>query len=192
MGTEQEMMVMVGQLISNGIAATYPYHNFNHTLYVYEKAIEIATHEKCSASELRLLKAAALWHDAGYINVYNGHEEESCILAGKHLPYFGFTEAEISLICGMIMATKIPQAAHTLLEQIIADADLEYLGTDEAPVQAQQLFEELRMLNPYLTEESWNRTQIFFLENHQFFTSFCKQHREPIKQDYLNGLRPRL
>jgi hypothetical protein len=87
------------------------------------------------------------------------------------------------------MATKIPQTPHTILEQIIADADLEYLGTEQAPVQAQQLFEELRMLNPYLHEELWNATQVFFLEHHAFFTQYCKAYREPMKHDYLNGLK---
>jgi uncharacterized protein len=192
MDTEQPMMNFVKELINNSVAASYPYHNFNHTLYVYEKTIDIAAHEKCSATDLRLLKAAALWHDTGYVNIYYGHEEESCVLAKKQLPDFGFTKDEIYVICGMIMATKIPQTPHNLLEQIIADADLEYLGTDEAPVQAQQLFEELRMLNPYLHEELWNQTQIFFLEHHSFFTNYCRQHREPAKHSYLNGLKMKL
>jgi predicted metal-dependent HD superfamily phosphohydrolase len=192
MDTEQRMMDFVEELINNSVAASYPYHNFNHTLYVYNKTLEIAAHEKCSASDLRLLKAAALWHDTGYINIYYGHEEESCVQAQKYLGDFGFNKDEIYVICGMIMATKIPQTPHNLLEEIIADADLEYLGTNEAETQANQLFEELRMLNPYLHEELWNRTQIFFLEHHTFFTTFCKQHREQRKHEYLNGLKLKL
>jgi uncharacterized protein len=161
-------------------------------LYVYEKAVEIAGHEKCSTSDIRLLKAAALWHDTGYINIYYGHEEESCVLAKKHLPDFGFTKDEVYVICGMIMATKIPQTPHNLLEEIIADADLEYLGTNEAAKQANDLFEELRMLNPYLHEELWNRTQVFFLEHHHYFTGYCKEHKEPLKHQYLKGLKLKL
>jgi uncharacterized protein len=189
MGTEKEMMQLVETLINNSVAATYPYHNFHHTLYVYHKVLEIGAHEACNDEDLRLLKAAALWHDTGYIHTYYGHEEESCVQAQKYLPEFGFTADEVSVVCGMIMATKIPQTPRNLLEQILADADLEYLGTEEAPVQAQQLFEELRLLNPYLHEELWNRTQIFFLEHHQFFTNYCKQHRESVKHNYLNGLK---
>jgi HD superfamily phosphodiesterase len=192
MDTEQQMMNFVKELINNSVAASYPYHNFNHTLYVYEKAIEIARHEKCSAADLRLLKAAALWHDTGYINIYYGHEEESCVLAKKHLPEYNFSKDEIYVICGMIMATKIPQTPHNLLEEIIADADLEYLGTDEAEKQAQWLFEELRILNPYLHEELWNRTQVFFLDHHHFFTKFCKQTKDPVKFEYLKGLKMKL
>jgi uncharacterized protein len=189
MGTEQQMMAFVKELITNSVAGSYAYHNFNHTLYVYDKTLEIAAHENCSASDIHLLKAAALWHDSGYINIYYGHEEESCVQAQKHLPDFGFTKDEVSVICGMIMATKIPQTPHNLLEEIIADADLEYLGTNEAERQAQQLFEELKMLNPYLHEELWNRTQIFFLDHHHFFTNYCREQKEPQKLEYLNGLK---
>jgi ribonuclease HI len=78
------------------------------------------------------------------------------------------------------------------LEEIIADADLEYLGTDEAEKQAQWLFEELRVLNPYLHEELWKRTQVFFPDHHHFFTSYCKMHKESVKLQYLNGLKLKL
>ncbi|HMO32663.1 MAG TPA: HD domain-containing protein [Lacibacter sp.] len=189
MDTEKSMQSLVEELIGNSVAASYPYHNFNHTRYVLEKAVEIATHENCSAADLRLLKAAALWHDTGYINVYQGHEAESCLLARKFLPGFGFNEEELAAVCGMIMATQIPQTPRNLLEQILADADLEYLGTDEAETQAGQLLEELRRLNPQLDETAWNRLQISFLESHRFFTRYCREYREPARQDYLHRLK---
>ena len=35
---------------------------------------------------------------------------------------------DIEIICGIIMATKIPQRPKNYLEEIICDADLNYLG----------------------------------------------------------------
>jgi uncharacterized protein len=192
MDTDQRMIEFVKQLINNSIAATYRYHNFNHTFYVYEKALEIAAHEQCSAHSIRLLKAAALWHDTGYSNTYYRHEEESCALMQKQLPVFDFTANEIEAITGMIMATKIPQTAHNLLEEIIADADLEYLGSNTAEVQANWLFEEMHSMNPTLLEEQWNRTQIKFIEKHQYLTNYCKIAKEPAKASYLKGLKLKL
>ena len=189
MGTEQQMMQLVRDLINNSIASSYPYHNFQHTQYVFEKSMEIAAHENCSPADIRLLKAAALWHDTGYINTYENHEEESCVQAKIYLPDYGFNTDEINAICGMIMATKIPQTPYNRLEEIIADADLEYLGTNEAETQANLLFQELRNLNPGLHEEHWNQTQLLFLEQHHFFTSYCKTQKEPAKLEYLNSLK---
>jgi uncharacterized protein len=97
-------------------------------------------------------------------------------------------EADIELICGMIMATEIPQTPLTKLEQIVADADLEYLGTDEAAFKAELMYQELHNLNPSFAKAEWNRIQIDFLQNHSYFTSYCKKTKEPLKQEYLSSL----
>lgn len=175
-------------LLNTKIPATYYYHNYEHTLYVIDKVIEIGKHENCTEEEIKLLTTAALWHDTGYINTYKGHEEESCKLARQYLPGYGYVTDDIDKICGMIMATKIPQSPQNNLEEIIADADLEYLGTDEAGIKADLFFDELQSLNSLFTKAEWNQTQISFLQKHRYFTSYCKQNKEPVKQDYLGKL----
>ena len=175
-------------LLNDNLSMFYYYHNYEHTLYVLDKAIEIGQHENCTAKEMELLSAAALWHDTGYINTYAGHEEESCLLARQYLPEFEFSAEDITRICGMIMATKIPQSPQNKLEEIIADADLEYLGTENAGVKADLFFNELQHLNPSLTKAEWNQTQISFLQQHHYFTSFCKSNKEPLKAAYLSKL----
>jgi predicted metal-dependent HD superfamily phosphohydrolase len=153
-----------------------------------EKVLEIGKHENCTVKDLELLQTAALWHDIGYINIYKGHEEESCRLAAQFLPGYAYSNDDIDSICSLIMATKIPQSPKNKLEEIIADADLEYLGTGNAAVLANRLFHELKALNPLLTEEEWKHTEIRFLETHPYFTRFCKENKEHIKQDYLKSL----
>jgi len=86
------------------------------------------------------------------------------------------------------MATEIPQMPKTKLEEILADADLEYLGSSYFEIKADKLFNELQHLNPSLTGEEWNKAQISFLQKHHYFTGFCKENRESIKQMYLNKL----
>jgi len=183
-----EMQEFVITMLKQNLPTSYFYHNHQHTLDVMANAERIGKQEGISKKELQLLRAAALWHDTGYINTYNGHEDESCALAKKHLPDFGFKTTDIKLICGMIMATMVPQDPHTRLEEIIADADLQYLGTSDASAIAHQLFLELSSLNPSLTEKEWNNNQISFLKDHQFFTDYCRQKNEPQKQLYLQQL----
>jgi len=182
------MKEFVIDLLKKKISPFYYYHNCEHTLYVLEKVAEIAQQENCSAEEIKLLKTAALWHDIGFINVYNDHEEEGCEIAKKFLPGYGYSAEEINKICGMIMATKIPQSPKNKLEEIIADADLEYLGTNSAVETSTHLFMELRHLNPSLTKEKWNDIQISFLKQHHYFTVFCKKNSEPAKLLYLQAL----
>ena len=92
----------------------------------------------------------------------------------------------------MIMATKMPQSPQNKVEAILADADLEYLGTDSVEEKAENLYKELQHLNPALTKSQWLKTQISFLQAHRYFTRFCKENRQPAKQVYLNKLTNQL
>lgn len=188
MHIKKEMVDFVIQLLKNKIPKTYYYHNVEHTLYVMNNVQVIGRAEKCTHREIMLLKTAALWHDTGYINIYKGHEEESCKLSRKYLPGYGYNEKEIEMICGMIMATKIPNNPKNNLEDIIVDADLAYLGTEMAAKYANNLFKELHMLNPQLTKENWNKTEIDFLQSHRYYTNYCLKHRLPNKIAYLDSL----
>ena len=188
MHINKQMYDFVINLLKTKIPASYCYHNYEHHEYVINKAIEIGEQENCSEKELELLSAAALWHDTGYINTYKGHEEESCKLARQYLPGYGYTTNDIDMIVDMIMATKIPQSSKNKLEEIMADADLEYLGTGDAATKADLLYQELRSLDPALTQQQWNKTEISFLQQHRYFTTYCKQTKEPLKQAYLDKL----
>ena len=182
------MKAFVINMLKEKLPTNYCYHNYEHTLYVLEKAIEIGTNEGCTKEEIKLLSAAALWHDTGYINTYTGHEEASCLMAKKYLPEYGFSEEHVTKIVGMIMATKILQKPKNKLEEILADADLEYLGTIDAPKKAHLLFKELQVLTPLLNEVEWNKMQIAFLESHHYFTNYCKAKKDPLKKSYLKKL----
>ena len=61
--------------------------------------------------------------------VYKDHEETGVEIAGAILPHFDYTEEQIQKINELIMVTKLPPRPKNLLEQIICDADLDYLGT---------------------------------------------------------------
>jgi uncharacterized protein len=188
MQNKPPMKDFVIEMLKEKLPENYYYHNYQHTLYVVEKAIEIGTHEACTKYEIELLKVAALWHDTGYIHTYKGHEEESCFLAKKYLPSYGYSDTEITVINGMIMATKILQTPTNKLEEILADADLEYLGTDAATEIAHLLFKELQSLNPSLTAEAYNTLQINFLNSHHYFTNYCKINKDPLRNAYHKKL----
>jgi uncharacterized protein len=188
MQSKAEMKDFVISLLKDNLPESYYYHNYKHTLYVRQTAVEIGMNENCTGEELELLNAAALWHDTGYIRTYKNHEEESCRLARQYLPEYGYSTTDIEKICGMIMATKIPQSPKNKLEEILADADLEYLGTESFNASTNDLYRELKFINPDLSPEIWNQIQISFLKNHHFFTTFCKENKEPLKLDYLNQL----
>lgn len=164
------------------------YHGLHHTMDVLASAEVIGKDEKLDENEMLLLKVAVLYHDAGFVTVYRNHEEVGCEMVKSDLPKFGFSERDIEIVCGMIMATKIPQNPQNKLEYIIADADLEYLGTEDFERIGRTLFEEIKIYLGIESERQWNIIQVNFLKNHHYHTDFCKKNREARKQKNLEAI----
>lgn len=166
------------------------YHGIHHTLDVLKMAAEIAESEGVDEHNLLLLKTAAVYHDCGFIkNKHNGHEEVGCQIVREHLPGFGYEPTDIEVICSMIMATKIPQSPKNLLEEILCDADLDYLGRKDFFQIGRTLYQELHAYHLLNDEQAWNRLQVNFLSNHRFHTTTNKLLREPVKLRYLEDLK---
>ena len=165
------------------------YHNINHTLDVLEEAQRIATSENITDKrELYLLKLAALYHDCGFLKIYDGHEEVSCSIFKKDAADFDLTDEEIKFVEKLIMVTKITNVPHTKLEKIIRDADLDYLGRKDFSVISALLKKELMQLNMIANDSEWNKRQLTFLKNHHYHTKSSKDLREPLKQKNFQSL----
>ena len=165
------------------------YHGFHHVENVMQAAMMLAEELKLHPKDLLLLKTAVMLHDSGFIKTYSGHEEESILIGKEMLPSYGYSEEDIEKIAGMVRATKIPQLPHNTLENIIADADLEYLGTDKFDEISETLFKELMAFNFIQDRDQWNKIQVNFLSKHAYFTDFCKKYREPLKQLNLEKIK---
>ncbi|KEO71750.1 HD domain-containing protein [Anditalea andensis] len=165
------------------------YHNVAHTLHVLNKSIVFAHQQDVLPAELEVLKLAALYHDTGFMVQRFEHEQISCELARRDLKELGYETNVIDSICGIIMATKIPQQPQSNLEKILADADLEYLGTTDYDMRSECLFKEMKHFDTSIKMNDWIKFQIDFLEKHSFHTEFCINVLEPIKQLNLNKLK---
>lgn len=165
------------------------YHGVHHTLEVLDNTAEILLNLKQDTQEIKLLNTAVLLHDSGFMNGYEHHEDESCNIAETILPEYNYTQEEIHAVCGMIMATKIPQEPKNELEKIIADADLMYLGTNKYDEISLTLYQELVFHSKLKNERDWLLVQISFLEGHHFHTTYCKDKYSKKKQENLIKLK---
>jgi uncharacterized membrane-anchored protein YitT (DUF2179 family)/predicted metal-dependent HD superfamily phosphohydrolase len=175
-----------------GLPAYLTYHDASHTRSVIEFAEHLALSEGVSGDELLLLKTAALFHDAGYLQHHKEHEELSCMLARKQLLDYEYTPEEIERVCHMIMATKLHAKPIDLCEKILCDADLFYLGTEQYDYYADRLFQELKKTGVVKTKVDWLLRQVEFLTSHQYHTQTAIRERDAIKQEKLKELKKRL
>ena len=175
--------------LEKGLPKNLYYHNVKHTVDVVTESELIGYAEGLNDHQLLLLKTAALFHDTGHIISYACHEERSVDIAKEILPKYRYTPEEIDEICSIIMATKLPPQPANLLQAIICDSDLDYLGrTDFVPV-SNALYDELRFQNKSLTFNEWNEKQLKFIGTHQYFTKTGRKLREVKKQEQIERIK---
>jgi class 3 adenylate cyclase len=165
------------------------YHNVKHTVDVVTESELIGWAEGLDDYQMLMLKTAALFHDAGHTVSYADHEDRSAEIARNMLPKYRYDAGEIDEICRIIMATKLPPRPSDLLEAIICDSDLDYLGrTDFIPV-SNALYEELKAQNKMTSLNDWNKLQLKFIGSHQYFTKTGRRLREVKKQEQIDRIR---
>jgi class 3 adenylate cyclase len=158
------------------------YHNVKHTVDVVTEVELIGWAEGCSDEEILLLKTAALFHDAGHIVAYDNHEFYGTQIAKEMLPGFNYTPDQIERICSIILSTKLPPKPTNLLENIICDSDLDYLGRSDFIPVSNTLYEELKAQNKMGSLNDWNKIQVKFISGHQYFTKTARSLREVNKK----------
>lgn len=165
------------------------YHNLKHTMDVVIQSEIIGRGEGISDKEMLLLKTAALFHDLGQTVQSKGHELISAQIASEILPKFNYSEEQIDIICEIIKATELPPKPKTLLQRIICDADLDYLGRSDFIPVSNMLYKELHEQKLIDSMDDWNKLQIKFLSDHQYFTDTANKLREVNKQTQIERLK---
>lgn len=168
------------------------YHSYDHSKDVTRQAERIAIGEGITDEDLFLLKSAASYHDAGFVEQYDKNEPIGARLAEEILPNFGYTKAHIERIKELIYVTQIPHQPKNKLEEIICDADLDYLGRDDFHEIADRLRRELREHGKIDSDRKWDEIQISFFNQHRYFTRTSIETRRPKKLQNLQEIKERL
>lgn len=184
-----DLQEIILDMLEKELPSDLPYHNIKHTVDVVTEVELIGWAEGISDEDLLILKTAALFHDTGHIRSYTDHEYQSTVIAREMLPSFNYSSEQIEKTCQLILSTKLPPCPRNHLEEIICDADLDYLGrSDYIPV-SNALYQELRKRDLVGSLEEWNKRQIDFISAHQYFTSTARKLREINKQNQVERIR---
>lgn len=180
--------------IINRLKSTLPeevvYHDLAHTLNVEKSAIRLGKLEGLNEEEMMLLRTAVLYHDTGFIFTYEQNELHAIRLMEQSLPKYGYDETQIEQIRSMILATSHEVDPVTLLEQIMCDADHDYLGRADYFMVARKLREEMAAFGTVMSDEEWIQFQLSYLENdHRFYSQTSKNIRERGKMNRIAELK---
>ncbi len=151
------------------------YHNLKHTKDVVAAATKIANHYQLSDEDFFVVVSSAWFHDTGYFTDKADHEAKSIDIAVHELKQLKVDDAVIDKIKACILATEMPQKPVGLLQEILCDADLFHLGTDDFRERSKMVrkeFEKIR--NITLDKDEWRAGSIELLRSHTYFTDYCR------------------
>ena len=166
------------------------FHNLAHTIQVVDRTKEIAGHYYLSESDMLAVYVAAWFHDTGYLFAEpQQHEEKSVELMTAFMKEYANDEQLIEKIERCILATRPPRNHSSLLFQIICDADTYHFGTKDFKQTNTLVWEEYKARDPNLVEKEWRAKSADFLNQHEFYTKYCKDLLDERKNKNMKKLQ---
>lgn len=172
----------------NEIGDDLKYHNRKHTVHVYTQVELLGRAEKVRGEDMLLLRTAGLLHDIGYLVDYDNHKKASCDFTRGFLPGFHYSEVQINKVCKLVMATHESREPTSLLERIICDVNLDYLGRVDYPKVSLNLYMEMKAMNKVGSFKEWKKNQVSLLQKHKFYTNTARLLRDVGNKDQLKQL----
>ncbi len=181
------------QVFKNRSFEKHLFHNFDHTKEVVDAVGIIGRHATLSADEMESALVAAWLHDVGYANGSKNHEEASAQKARELLEKIGAPSQKVGVVTEAILATRMPQQPTSIVAQVLCDADLYHLATEECQEKSSMLREELRALGTKdMTNEEWLNSTVQFMEGHSYHTLYGRTVLEQAKQKNIKRLKKSL
>ena len=189
-GLLQDVEAHVEHFVRQGVGEAYVYHNFQHTCAVVQAANELAALYELSERDLLAIRLAAWFHDTGYVNGWQGHEQRSADYAADYLRQYGLhDEALIRTVRGAILATKMPQQPQSFVEEIVADADLSHLGDRSYWDRCGRVRQEFALTRQLvMSDQEWIDFELAFMLNHEYHTEAARDLYNAGKDKHVKEL----
>lgn len=166
------------------------FHKLTHTENVVTATTQIVRHYELNDKDSFVCITAAWFHDIGYLKDLQNHEQTSAEMAEEFLNNSGVDGDTIHAIKECILATKVPQTPDNLLEEIVCDADLYNLGTDDFPKWNKLMRKEIEAIHHiHVNKNEWRNSTIHLLESHHYHTDYCKELLNKKKKQNLEKLK---
>ena len=133
----------VFETILNNLPEHLHFHSTEYARKVYNHTFLLCRAEEVEQEDRLLVRTAALMLFTGLTQAYSNFENRSSVISREILPEYKYSETQIDKICNLIMSTKIPFQPNSLLEKILIDSKMEFIGRPDYTDRIKLLFQEL-------------------------------------------------
>jgi HD superfamily phosphodiesterase len=186
----EEAEAHVRHLLSNQLDPRHVYHNLQHTLAVRDATLSLAERLSLESNDCEVLELAALFHDTGFTEVYEGHEAVSCRIADEFLKAKGYEAPQLEKVIRCIACTKISAQPENLLEMVLRDADMAHLASTDYLNAVEGLRREwVIFLKESYTDQEWHELNHKFLKGHNYYTHAARELWDGLKSSNQKSLK---
>lgn len=177
------------EILNKKLSKDLYYHGVHHTIDALRVCTLYLRRIKLDKHQARLLRLGILFHDIGFTVSVIDHEQKGTEIARDLMERYGYTDQDIDIVVRLILSTQVPQQPKTLLEKVICDIDLDYLGRSDFYKISNDLYKELKITSDLKDKNEWNKIQVKFLEAHRFHTEFAIKNRQPEKEKRIEEIK---
>lgn len=170
------------------------YHSYEHAIDVMQRAIYLSEQENLPVDEIEMMALAGLFHDTGFIVMYDKNEPIWAKIASNYLKSINYDKNKIKLIEQIILATD-PDYTNpkNIYEKIIKDADMDNLWRDDFQKKSNDIKKELETVKKIkIKDPEWHHSLVDLLISHKFNTDVQRKERDKKKQENLNKMITKL
>jgi predicted metal-dependent HD superfamily phosphohydrolase len=184
----QETEDYIEDFYKKDMPVRYVFHDLEHVVQTVAAARMLGEGFSLAENDMLLLTLAAWFHDTGYTDGPEGHEERSCSNAIDFLKN-KLPQDDLDVIAGLIRATKVPQQPQTQLQQIICDADLSHLGMDTYWDRNSKFRQELILARQIImSDQDWVDFELNFMLGHNYHTTVANEMFNKKKAKHIQQL----
>ncbi|MDB5120455.1 MAG: hypothetical protein JWN56_1673 [Sphingobacteriales bacterium] len=159
----KEASEYIFNLFKEKLPGEYVYHNYKHTLETVKGCKKLCETYNLTSRDYEVLLLAAWFHDIGYIESADNHEEIGARFMKEYLND-RYTLEDIKEIETLILSTKHSNEPDGTLQEILHDADFINLGTELFNHRAELLRIEWEQTQAKkYSELEWAEIQLKFL-----------------------------
>jgi predicted metal-dependent HD superfamily phosphohydrolase len=157
------------------IAKSYLFHSIAHFEETVKSAVALGQEHNLSEEDLEDIAITMWFHDLGFKDGWQNHEERSAEIATDFLRKEHQPDEKINRISHYIITTNRLEEPRDIIEKIVLDADTAHVGR-------KNYFDTLGRLraewetkgDKRFTEREWIKLNLNFLDEHKFYTAIAR------------------
>jgi HD superfamily phosphodiesterase len=183
----------ISALLAEKLPGNIIFHNLDHSLMVKKYAETIGDQEGLNSDEMNILRICALFHNTGYVNSYKNYCEESVSIASAFLAEHKVDQQTIDHISDIIRAGSQPQNSKDKISEVLCDAEMMYIASENSIEQFDRLYEETALVKQKPVKRPvFERKLLGLFSTHSYFTEYGKTVLQPKKEAAARRIEERM